>query len=153
MVHGDVGKRLPITLEVWVMSEAELASEQGKQVQDGDGPSAKAHIFRDVDELIPESLRLVVTSRREQAATLRDSLGLIIGVRELQVGRQHVQAANELDGFFVGRAAGLLHAVEDARLPLIAADATHRERYIRATARVLHFAPRRVELLMCAEGH
>ena len=133
------------------MAEAELAPEQGQQVRDGDGPAAKAHLLRDVDEPLPESLRFVVTARREQATALRDGLGLVLGVRELQVGRQHVQAANELDGLLVGRAAGLLDAVEDARLPPIAADAAHRERCIRAAARVLHFAPRWVERLMRTE--
>src|SRR5690606_21898560 len=97
------------------------------------------------------SLRFVVTARRKQATALRDGLGLVLGVRELQVGWLHVQAPNELDGFLVGRVAGLLDAVEDARLQLVASDAAHSERGVRAAARVLHFAPRRVERLMSAE--
>src|SRR3546814_7424705 len=109
------------------MAEAELASEQGQQVRDGDGPAAKSHLFRDVDEPLPESPRFGVKARREQATALRDGLGLVLGVRKLQVGRQHVQATNELDGLLVGRATGLLDAVEDARLPLVAADAAHSE--------------------------
>ncbi|MNQ63775.1 hypothetical protein D3C85_781680 [compost metagenome] len=82
---------------------------------------------------------------------MRDGLGLVLGVRELQVGRQHVQTADELDGLLVGRAAGLLDAVEDTRLILVAADTAHSERSICAAARVLHFAPRRVERLLGTE--
>lgn len=61
--------------------------------------------------------------------------------------------ANELDGLLVGRAAGLLHAVEDARLPRVAADAAQREHGVLAAARVLHLAPHRIERLMVADRH
>src|SRR3546814_19981338 len=56
------------------MAEAELASEQGQQVRDGDGPAAKSHLFRDVDEPLPESPRFGVKASREHATALRAGL-------------------------------------------------------------------------------
>src|SRR4051794_23669530 len=69
--------------------------------------------------LISPFQRASASSSRPDASKRRHcvSLGLVLGVHELQVRRQHVQAANELDGLFVLRAAGILDAIEDARLP------------------------------------
>ncbi|MNC23452.1 hypothetical protein D3C75_714810 [compost metagenome] len=59
----------------------------------------------------------------------------------MQVGRHHLQAANELDGIFIRRTTWLLYAVEYDRLLFVGTDAAHGQLGISAAARVLYLAP------------